>query len=189
MDPIVAIVNKILGVSAIISHVVLVLGFVYYLIKSKDKDDKFLNFLGRHGIKFAFFFALLAMVASLFYSNYAGFDPCFLCWFQRIFMYPLVFILLMAWIKKDTKIVSYVCMLAIIGLIIAAYHNYTYFGGVSLISCDASGLGESCNRRYVHEFGYITIPSLAFTSFVLVLTFAKLQKRFNKLKEGQTDIK
>lgn len=183
MDPLVVVVDKILAISTVISHVTLILGLIYFLISRKNKENKILNFLGKHGIKFAFFFALLAMVASLFYSNYAGYTPCVLCWFQRIFMYPLVFILLMAWCKKDYKIVSYVSMLAWLGLLISAYHNYIYFGGPSLFSCEAVGMGVSCTQRFVYELGYITIPLMCLTSLVLILAFCKLQKNYNRLQE------
>lgn len=174
------IFNKVLAVMTVTSHILLILGFIYYLAVRKQKENKILDFLGKHGIKFAFFFALIAMGSSLFYSDVIGYEPCTLCWYQRIFMYPLVFIFGLAWFKKDFRILSYTTLLASMGLIISLYHNYIYFGGTSFFSCDASGLGVSCLRQYVFEFDYVTIPSMALTSFVLILAFSKLAKNYSK---------
>ncbi len=175
----VLIFNKILAVLTVSSHVLLVLGFVYYFVVRKEKENKVITFLGEHGIQFAFFFALIAMCSSLFYSDVIGYEPCMLCWYQRIFMYPLVFIFGLAWFKKDSKILPYTTLLASLGLIISLYHNYIYFGGTGFFSCDASGLGVSCLRQYVFEFDYVTIPSMALTSFILILVFSKLHQIYS----------
>src|SRR5688572_21661834 len=45
--------------------------------------------------------AAIATAGSLYYSESADFIPCRLCWFQRIAMYPLVAILLVAAIRRD----------------------------------------------------------------------------------------
>jgi len=171
-------VNTILAVCTIIAQISLVLGALYFLINRKRKDDKLILFFGKYGLQFALFFALIAMLSSLFYSSIAGFEPCFLCWWQRIFMYPLVFILGMAWYKKDPKVINYVLVLALIGIVISLYHNYVLYGGSELISC---GTGASCDRRYVFEFGYISIPTMCLTSYLLVVGFSFLKKRHNKL--------
>ncbi len=170
-------VNKILALCTIVAQASLVLGLLYFLINRKNQQDKIIGFFGKYGTQFAFLFALIAMLSSLFYSSIAGYEPCFLCWWQRIFMYPLVFILAMAWIKKDHKVINYVLMLGLIGVVISLYHNYILFGGSELISC---GTGASCARRYVFEYGYISIPTMCLTSYLLVLGFAFLKKRHNK---------
>ena len=179
------IVNQILATLTIFSHIFLVFGIGYFLFFHKDKNNPIIQFFSRNGIALAFFVSLFATVISLFYSDVAGFEPCKLCWFQRIFMYPQVFILGLSWFKKDHKIIDYALTLAIIGGLFALYHNYIYYGGTSFFPCDA--LGVSCAKRYVLEFGYITIPLMSLTSFLLLSAFLLLQRFIIKksLKEKE----
>lgn len=169
-----------LATLAIISQISLVFGLIYFLLFRNDKTNPIINFFSRNGLIFAFFISLFATALSLFYSEIAGFEPCKLCWLQRIFMYPQVFILGLAWFKKEYKIVDYGIVLAIIGSLIAVYHNYIYYGGTSIFPCDAFGLGVSCTRRYVFEFGFVTIPLMSLTSFLFVLGFLWLRKFYNQ---------
>jgi len=176
----VIVVNKILATLTISSHIFLVLGLGYFLLFYKNKTDPVIQFFGRNGIALAFFVSLSATIISLFYSDVVGFEPCKLCWFQRIFMYPQIFILGLAWFRKDHKIIDYALILAVVGGLIALYHNYIYYGGTSLFPCDAFGSGVSCTKRYVFEFGYITIPLMSLTSFLLLSAFLGLQKFYNQ---------
>ncbi len=108
-------VNKILAALTIFSHIFLVLGIGYFLLFRKDKTNPIIQFFSRNGIALAFLVSLFATAISLFYSDVAGFEPCKLCWLQRIFMYPQIFILGLAWFRKDHKIIDYALILAMIG--------------------------------------------------------------------------
>jgi disulfide bond formation protein DsbB len=163
---IVDIANIALSVLTFIAQVLLIVGAVYFFIIRKKQNDVLRNFLSKRGMLLAFIVALIAMLGSLFYSEIAGFDPCMLCWYQRIFMYSQVFLLGRALIRKEFFIARYSMMLSIVGAVIALYHNYIYYGGTSLFSCDASSV--SCLSRYVFEFQYITIPLMALTAFLLI---------------------
>ena len=176
------IINQILAILTIASHFLLIVSVV--LILFKKSKNFIINALGRNGILLALGIAIASTALSLFYSEIAGFEPCKLCWFQRIFMYPQIVLLGMAWFKKDFKIIDYALPLAIIGGIIAIYHNYIYYGGISIFPCDASGLGISCARRYVFEFGYVTIPLMSLTAFLLIIFFLGAQKSYNKLNRA-----
>ncbi|MGR5922655.1 disulfide bond formation protein B [Bacillus pacificus] len=46
------------------------------------------------------FISLIATCGSLYFSEILGFTPCNLCWYQRIFMYPLIFLIIIAMIKR-----------------------------------------------------------------------------------------
>lgn len=166
-------VNKLLSVCVIISQIFIVLILLYYLFLQK-KYPIVRQFLGGNGIRFSILIALFATLGSLFYSNIAGFAPCNLCWFQRIFMYPEVIILGLALFKKETKIVDYALILAMIGWFISIYHNYIYYKGLSSVVCR---IGESCAIPYVTEFGYISIPMMALTAFSLMIVFLLYQKQ------------
>ncbi len=126
-----------------------------------------LVFATKHTLLFSFLIALTGTASSLFYSEIAGFAPCVLCWWQRIFLYPLTVILGIALAKKDEKITDYVAGLSAVGAAIAAYHSYLQFGGSPLVPCGASG-AVSCAQRYFLAYGYVTIPTMALTAFVLI---------------------
>ncbi|MEX2043300.1 MAG: disulfide oxidoreductase [Patescibacteria group bacterium] len=111
---------------------------------------------------------LLATSASLYFSEIAGYLPCLLCWYQRIAMYPLVIILAVGILRRDRKVYQYVLPLAIIGALVASYHALLYYGVVpeSEQTCRA---GVSCTTEYVSYLGFITIPLLSLTAFLVVI--------------------
>ncbi len=120
--------------------------------------------------------AAAATSGSLYFSDIAGWTPCKDCWYQRIFMYPQVLLLAVALWKKDRHIALYILTLSIIGMGIAIDHYAEQveaaFAAVGapeidpLIPCDNSGV--SCAKTEIHfTFGYITIPMMALTAFVL----------------------
>src|SRR5690625_286503 len=113
--------------------------------------------------------ALIATLGSLFYSEVMGFTPCELCWVQRIFMYPLVMIYGVAALKKDLSIALPGLFLSGIGMFISAYH-YLLQKLPSLHEVGASCGIVPCNTEYVNYFGFITIPFLAGTAFIIIFT-------------------
>ncbi|HEX4103972.1 MAG TPA: disulfide bond formation protein B [Candidatus Paceibacterota bacterium] len=124
------------------------------------------DFLGEYALTLAFLMTLAAAGSSLFYSDVAGFAPCLLCWWQRIFLYPQLILLLIAVIKRDDAVRKYCLALSGIGVLISIYHTYLQFGGNDLVPCSATGV--SCNHVYFVTYGYITIPTMALTAFAVI---------------------
>src|SRR3989344_3514860 len=83
-----------------------------------------LGFLRSQSLFLAFMIALGATLGSLFYSEVAGFVPCSLCWWQRLFLYPQVLILGFGLWKKDSRVWNCVLGLSVIGALIAVYNTY-----------------------------------------------------------------
>jgi disulfide bond formation protein DsbB len=112
--------------------------------------------------------AAIATAGSLFYSEHAHFIPCRLCWFQRIGMYPLVVVLLIAARRRDTRGgVLYAAPLALFGAAVAIYHVYIeYHPEAETPGCK---IGAPCSTKWIEEIGYITIPVLALTAFATIL--------------------
>lgn len=111
--------------------------------------------------------ALLATLGSLFYSELMHYEPCKLCWIQRIFMYPLVIIYGVALLKKDLQIALPGILFSGIGMCISIYH----YGLQKLPALqDAGGFcGDvPCTLQYVNYFGFITIPFLAGFAFLFI---------------------
>jgi disulfide bond formation protein DsbB len=123
--------------------------------------------------------AFLATTSSLYFSEIAMFPPCVLCWYQRIMMYPLVIILAIGIVKKDTSVPIYVLPLSIIGLLIAFYHNLLYYGLLPKTAAPCIQ-GVSCTTKYVAYLGFITIPFLSFLAFVVITLACVLYWRLNR---------
>lgn len=115
----------------------------------------------------AWFVSLIATLGSLYFSEIKGFIPCDLCWFQRIFMYPLVFILGIATFQNDLKVPKYVLPLSLLGGIISFLHYLEQkvpgFGGIK--PCVS---GVPCSSEYINWMRFVTIPFLALIAFVLI---------------------
>src|SRR3989338_3662834 len=157
MSPLVSFVNQMLSTLTVLGQLLVLICIAYLLLRKSP----FSPALAQKALWFAFLVALIATSGSLFYSEVAGFEPCKLCWFQRIFMYPLVIITAIAFRKQHNKIWQYVLPLSIMGLVIAGYHYYIQISPVAIIPCSVSGYAASCTERFVTHFGYITIPWMA----------------------------
>ncbi len=151
--------------------------FIYFAERGKVKSKTY-NFISRHSLLLAFLASLAATCGSLFYSDIAGYEPCKFCWFQRIFMYPQVFILGIALIRKDLAIWRYSLTLSIIGALIAVNHVILQWTGTSIIPCSAVGQSVSCSKVFVTHFGYMTIPLMALSAFaVMIIAMIFLRER------------
>jgi disulfide bond formation protein DsbB len=115
-------------------------------------------------------------MGSLFFSQVMEFAPCVLCWYQRIFLFPLVLILALGLFPFDRKAVKFALPLAIAGLLTAIYHNLLYAGVIpeSIRPCSQ---GVSCTEEYIDLFGFVTIPMLSLLSFTLILTILLILMR------------
>jgi disulfide bond formation protein DsbB len=119
----------------------------------------------------AFLVAAIATGGSLFFSEVANYVPCELCWFQRVCMYPLSIVTLLAALRDDARVARYLLPLPVVGAGIAVYHLLVENGVVAQSrSCLISSPG-GCATKWINEFGYMTIPTLALTGFLLALAF------------------
>lgn len=142
----------------------LVLSFVPSLQKK-------LAILTKHELWLMLVVAVIATMGSLFFSEIAGWAPCKDCWLQRIFMYPQVVLLAVAIWKRDSGVAKYILALSLIGIVLSTHHyieqiEATFFAPANaLVPCDDTGV--SCAKTYTFRFGYITIPMMALTAFII----------------------
>lgn len=111
--------------------------------------------------------AAVATAGSLTYSGIYGFEPCRLCWYQRIAMYPLVLILVVGAWRRDPAVRRYAAPLALAGLATSVYH-YALQTFPSLDS-GACAAGVPCTAKYVNELGFISIPFMAGCGFAFIV--------------------
>ncbi|MCM3115021.1 disulfide oxidoreductase [Neobacillus sp. MER 74] len=111
--------------------------------------------------------AIIATLGSLYFSEVMHFIPCTLCWYQRIFMYPLAIILGAAVYRNDQGIYKYALPLSIIGLLIAGYH--TLLQKIPYLQqFEMCTTGVPCSKDYINWLGFVTIPLLALIAFMVI---------------------
>jgi disulfide bond formation protein DsbB len=120
--------------------------------------------------------APIATIGSLYFSEVAGFVPCRLCWFQRIAMYPLAPILLVAAVRRDRLVGWYVIPLAVTGAGVAGYHSLIEWRP-SLEGGACSAFGPSCADIWFREFGFVTLAFMALVGFLSIIVFTMLAVR------------
>ena len=116
----------------------------------------------------AWVISITATLGSLFFSEVLEYPPCVLCWYQRIAMYPLVILFLVGEMRSSKDTVYFSFPLAIIGWLIALYHNLLHYEIVpeTLSPCLE---GASCSTVYIELFGFLTIPMMSLISFTIIL--------------------
>jgi disulfide bond formation protein DsbB len=122
----------------------------------------------------AFVVAAIATGGSLFFSQIAHFPPCEFCWFQRVLMYPLSILTLFVAGRGDNRAARYLIPLPLVGAGTSIYHLLIENKVIKEpTACLASAPG-GCGVKWINEFGYITIPTLALTGFLLLIGFLVL---------------
>jgi len=118
--------------------------------------------------------ALTTSLGSLYLSEVAKYPPCILCWYQRIAMYPLAVILIVASLRKDRAVWTYVVPLGVIGLGIALYHYLIErFPDSVSFSCTDD---VPCTTVWIWKFGFLSIPAMAGIGFAAVITLVLLAR-------------
>lgn len=180
MENYVLIINKILSLGVILLQGVILLIVINFILNYK-KNNKFSLFFKKYTFHFGFLIALGSILCSLFYSEIVGFPPCDLCIIQRVFLYPQLILFGFGLYKKDKSILNYSLVLAILGSIVSIYHIFVESGFATSILCgDPSSGGVSCSARYVYEFGYVTMPIMALTLSLFIITLVLNYKYYSK---------
>jgi len=160
------IIGKIFGIGTFLLQIDLLIVLFLYIVYPNCWVSKFVK---KYAVHFVSLLAFSAIFGSLVYSEFLKFDPCKLCWIQRIFLYPSAVIGLVAVIIKDTKALLYTLTLSVLGALVSLYHYIIQMAPVSdSLPCAADAAG-GCGGIYVLEMGYITIPMMTLTLFVYIV--------------------
>ena len=120
-----------------------------------------------NSLLFIWVISLIATLGSLYFSEVREYIPCTMCWFQRIFMYPILVMTTVAVIQKNAKIAVMTAVFSIIGGCISVYHYGIQ--KIDFLANTAPTCGQvSCTGQYINWLGFITIPFLALTAFILI---------------------
>lgn len=161
--------------------IILLLTFIAYKFKIVKFYLQIKKIVSTYAYQLAILVSMTATLGSLFFSEVARFNPCLLCWYQRIFMYPQLILLYLAYLKNQQKFISfYIISLSVIGASIALYqYTLQVFPQLQPVKCNIND-SASCFRSYTFYFGYITIPMMSLTAFalniILMSIFSKNKK-------------
>lgn len=122
-----------------------------------------------------FFISTSAVLGSLFFSEYLKLAPCNLCWYQRIFIYPVPLLALISYKLKDKSFKYYSGLLSFIGTLFAAYHVYIQATVKKSMFCSISD--EDCSTIQFELFGVVTIPMLSLITFLLIFIISLFKEK------------
>ena len=145
------------------------------------------NLLWGYELWGAFVVASIATGGSLFYSQVAGFVPCEFCWFQRVLMYPLSILTLFIAARGDTRAARYLIPLPVVGAGTSIYHMLIEHNVIHEPKACSVLLPGGCGINWIanHSFGYLTIPTLALTAFLLLIGFLVLASAGEDVTEDE----
>jgi len=123
----------------------------------------------------AWLIAASSTMVSLFFSEIMHLEPCVLCWYQRICIFPLAVILLIGLHPLSKEVIRYALPFAVVGLLFTLYHIALFFGFIpeGLKPC---AQGIPCDDDSMVLFGFLPIPLLslaAFSGITVLLLMAK----------------
>jgi hypothetical protein len=174
-----ATVVSTLGVLALVAvALALGLGTALSLSSGRERLRGALAGQERHVIGWTWGVSLIAMSGSLYLSEIASLLPCSLCWYQRIAMYPLVFVLGVGALRGDPGVWRFAIPLPVVGLVIAAYHvTIQWMPALDVGTCTT---GAPCTGRYLAVFGFISIPTMAGAAFLLITALLMLVRTLER---------
>jgi len=158
------------------------LGLLLFFLIRRSIFDSIMRWVGARALLLGLLVSFAATVGSLIYSEVVGFPACILCWIQRIFMYPLLPIFGLALWRKEAAILPYTFFLSLLGFLVSLYQwakdMLALYGSVNLACPEVAGL-PSCDKIFVLEYGYVTIPFISLTAFVflLLISWAGMRER------------
>jgi len=165
---------SVLGVIGQVLIAIMILVGLLALFGVRGPLDGIRRLLWGYELWAAFVVAAIATGGSLFFSLVANFFPCELCWYQRICMYPLsILTLLMAW-QSDNRAARYLLPLPVVGACVSIYHLLIENAVIKEPNACLQSAPGGCAVKWINEFGYMTIPTLALTGFLLLIGFLVL---------------
>ncbi len=169
--------NQLLGTGTLALQVVTLGVLVALTLRSKVSGlNDVIKQIGGMALPLAFVLSLCSAAMTLYYSDILGFEPCPLCWWQRIFLYPQVILFGLAlWKGIPYRLLSIV--LSACGFVFAVYHHALQMLPAGALPCPAAD--HSCAAITFVEYGYITYPLMAATlfAFLIVLMIASNRSR------------
>lgn len=144
--------------------------------------DTLVSTVGPSGLALAAVIAVTATLGSLYLSEVAHFPPCRMCWYQRTAMYPLAVLGSVAALRRDAGFALYGRILAGVGAGFSLYHVLLErFPGLETGACEVD---NPCSIVWVRHFGVFTIPFMAGSGFLAIITAYALAAAADRHEEN-----
>lgn len=154
----------------------------------KDKIKFAREYLSNNASYIVWGLATGSVIGSLYFSEVRHFQPCELCWYTRILMYPVAIMLTYILMQKNKiKWQGLVLSFAIPALLLGAFHSLLQWGIISesLTECSARS-AVSCADPEIMWFGFITIPFLGFLTNLAIIILTLMSDKKSKLSKWLT---
>lgn len=174
-------VDTISAVLATAALAAVLLGVVSVVLVADSRAGAFVL---AHAQKAVLAVSLTAMSGSLYYSEVAHYVPCEFCWFQRIAMYPIAILTIVAVITRDRLPARYIAVAAAIGLATSIYHYQLQLFPEQATVC--TGISP-CTAQWVDELGFVSIPFMAGCGFLAILLVCASEWRARRLIKSWTE--
>lgn len=147
--------------------VVIVVGALVRRVTGRDSFAVARWEVGRAALWLAWVVAAVVMAGSLYYSKVKGYVPCELCWYQRICLYPMAVILLIAAWRRDVSIRIYAIPVLVISVAISVYHSWIQWFPQKTSFCTTDA---PCSTTYgVNRIGFVNLPFMALSAAVFII--------------------
>lgn len=138
--------------------------------------------------------SLIAVAGSLYFSNFwdpvheyftgtwfdksDALEPCLLCVWARIMMYPILPLSILGYIRKSRDILWYICLVSIPGIALETYHYVLQKSNIpNPFGCTAA---NPCSALKVDYFGFVTIPFMCLIAFVVIFVASIIALRMTR---------
>lgn len=158
--------------NVITAGVVLAFVATRFSTTGRDRWERLRDQMAPVALAFAWIVGVFCTAGSLFLQFGEHLNPCDFCWFQRVCMYPQAVLLGIAVLTNDKYMVKrYMIPLAAIGAVISVIHIelaniQSWFGWTTVPGCS---LDNPCTVQPITEFGFVTIPYMALSGFLLII--------------------
>lgn len=135
-----------------------------------------IKLLRNYGLYFSWLICCIGTITSVYYSYLLNVEPCVLCYYQRICLFPLSIILGIATYRDDSLVKIYALPLSLIGMGIAVYQICLQeIPGMTLEICSR----VSCSTK-LFIFGFITMPMASAIAFCAISCLLILSQSYRK---------
>lgn len=124
-----------------------------------------------------------SIIWALIYEYVFDLAPCYYCWTERIFLFPLFLIALISYVKKIEKNYLIIWVFWILWFLLTLYHTYLQYSSMfewKEVNSACSLTWPSCIwNDWVAVFGVLTIPAMWVLTFLSILIFTKIVYKKN----------
>ncbi len=162
------VINMALGIGSLALQIFAAAFLAVFLLEKSIPDLRDIgSFLATWGIWIGLLLTAAATAMSLIHAHVFDLSPCYLCWWQRIFIYPQIVLFAVALWRRDASVAYYSIVLSVLGAGIALYHHLLQLFPTGPLPCSATG--PNCAEILFLEFGYITYPMMSISLFAFLI--------------------